>query len=312
MDAARAVTLSTSDVDGPDAAAYWRDLVCETFVEVAVRPLDEHGFAGVVTHRDVAGIGFASIASHGQRVDRTRGFVARSREHHLLANIQVRGQGLLAQDDRSAVLTPGSLVFVDSARPYTMQFDGEFAQLVVRFPVAMLSRRSLRDATSTALDGPARLVTDFLLGLEKLDPAAVSELVPHTLGLVDTALGWASQRAVGEQPQLAITRERVHRFVREHASDPDLDAAAVATGCRISRRTLFRALADDEPLTQLLRRIRVERAQQLLRADPRRPIAVVAQQAGFAGPAQLHRAFRRLTGGTPGDHRRRSATFDTN
>jgi transcriptional regulator GlxA family with amidase domain len=193
-----------------------------------------------------------------------------------------------------------------------MQFDGEFAQLVVRFPVDMLPRRTLRDATSTPLAGPARLVTDFLLGLEKLDPAAASELVPHALGLLDTALGWAARRAVGEQSQLAITRERVHRFVREHASDTELGAAAVAAGCRISRRTLFRALADDEPLTALLRRIRVERAQQLLRSNPRLPIAAVAGQCGFAGAAQLHRAFQRVTGGTPGDHRRRSATFDTN
>jgi transcriptional regulator GlxA family with amidase domain len=104
----------------------------------------------------------------------------------------------------------------------------------------------------------------------------------------------------------------VHRFVRENACDPDLDAASVAAGCRISKRTLFRALADDEPFTSLMRRLRVERAQQTLRSNPRLPLAAVAQQCGFAGAAQLHRAFQRVTGGTPGDHRRRSATFDTN
>ncbi|WP_273940672.1 cupin domain-containing protein [Kutzneria chonburiensis] len=185
------VTLSTSDVDGRDAAAYWRDVVCSAFVEVAVRPTEEDGFAGVVRHRDVAGIGFARLSSCGQRVDRTRGYVARSNEHHLLANIQISGQGLLAQDGRGAVLTPGVLAFVDSARPYTMHFGGEFAQLVVRIPVSMLPRRTLRDATSTALDGPARLVTDFLLGMENL---GADELVPHALGLVDTALGWAAGR----------------------------------------------------------------------------------------------------------------------
>lgn len=310
MDASTTVMLSTSDVDGRDAAAYWRDLVCSAFVEVAVRPAEEDGFAGVVTHRDVAGIGFVRLASQGQQVDRTKGCVARSTEHHLLANIQIRGQGFLAQDGRSAVLTPGSLAFVDSARPYTMHFGDEFAQLVVRFPVSMLSRRTLKDATSTALDGPARLVTDFLLGLENLDPAAAPELVPHTLGLVDTALGWAAGRTVGEQS--AVTRERVHRFVRENAGNPELDADAVAAGCRVSRRTLFRALSDDEPLTSLLRRIRVERAQQMLRSNPRLPITAVAQQCGFAGAAQLHRAFQRVTGGTPGDHRRRAATFSTN
>jgi AraC-like DNA-binding protein len=206
---------------------------------------------------------------------------------------------MLAQNGRSAVLAPGTLAVVDSARPYIMHFDGEFAQLVVRVPVSMLPRRTLRDTTSTALDGPARLVRDFLLGLENLDPAAASELMPHTLGLIDTALGWAAGRTTDSPP--AITRERVRRFVRDNAGNLDLDADAVAAGCGISRRTLFRALADDEPLTSLLRRIRVERAQQLLLSNPRLPVAVVAQQCGFAGPAQLHRAFQRVTGGTPSD-----------
>lgn len=298
---ADAVTLSTSDVDEVDAAAYWRDLICATFVEVAVRPAG--GVNGIVRHKDVAGIGFARLSSNAQRVDRTRGFVARSQEHHLLVNIQLRGRGLLAQDGRSAVLEPGSLVFVDSARPYTMQFDDEFEQLVVRFPMELVPRRRLHEATSVLLpaNGPGRLVTDFLLGLAGQDPLTVSELVPHTVGLLDTALGWAAGRTAGSEP--AITRERVHRFVREHGCNEDLDADMVAAGCRISRRTLFRALADDEPFTALVRRIRVERAQQVLRSNPTLPLAAVAQQCGFNGAAQLHRAFQRVLGTTPGEYR---------
>jgi AraC-like DNA-binding protein len=300
---ANAITLSTSDVDDVDAAAYWRDLICATFVEVAVRPAGGDGVNGVVRHKDVAGVGFTRVSSNAQLVDRTRGFVARSQQHHLLVNIQLQGNGLLAQDGRSAVLEPGSLVFVNSARPYMMRFDGDFEQLVVRFPMDLAPRRNLREATSVPLpaSGPGRLVTDFLLGLDGEDPAVVQQLVPHAVGLLDTALGWAARHTAGSP--LAITRECVHRFVREHGCDQDLDADAVAAGCRISRRTMFRALADDEPFTALVRRVRVGRAQQVLRSNPMLPLAAVAQQCGFTGAAQLHRAFQRVLGATPGEYR---------
>jgi AraC-like DNA-binding protein len=299
------VTLSTSDVDSEDATAYWRDLICATFVEVAVRPTGDSGFVGRVTHTAVADLGFARLASRSQRVERTRGFVARSQEHHLLANIQLRGRGVLVQEDRHAVLEPGSLTFVDSARPYKLEFADDFAQLVVRVPVSLLPRRTFTDATAQPLSatGPGRLVADFLLKVDKLEPAAAQELMPHTLGLVDTALGWAAGRSAGEHAQAAAIRERVHQFVRRHADDSGLCADTVAAGCRISKRTLFRALADDEPFTELVRRARVERTQQMLLAHPRRTLASIAQACGFHGPAQLHRAFQRVTGSTPGMYR---------
>ena len=298
-------TLSTGDVAGADAAAYWRDLICATFVEVAVRPADDTGFTGLLTQTEIGGLAFARLSAHPQRVDRTRAFIARSQDHHLLVNIQLHGHGLLTQDDRGALLEPGSLTFVDSARPYTMNFTDEFAQLVVRVPVDLLPRRTITDATAVALtaQGSGTLIADFLLGLDRTDPATARDLVPHTLGLLDAALGWAAGRTTSERTEQTLTRQRVHRFVREHAADPDLDADRVAAGCRISRRSLFRALADDEPFTELLRRTRVQQAQQLLLARPHRTVAAIATLCGFHGPAQLHRAFARVTGSTPAAYR---------
>lgn len=293
-------------MDGADAVGYWRDLVCAMFVEVAVRPTGDAGFTGLVTQTDIGGLAFARLSSRAQRVDRTPRFIARSQDHHLLANIQLQGSGLLAQEGRDALLEPGSLTFVDSARPYHMEFTGEFDQLVVRVPIDLLPRRRIADATAIQLTGAARLVTEFLLGLDRSDPALARELVPHALGLVDTALGWAAGRSTGDGSELALARERVRRFVRGRAFDPELDADQVAAACRVSRRTLFRALADDEPFTALVRRVRVERAQQLLLAHPHRTVAAIAHESGFAGPAQLHRAFQRITGTTPAAYREAS------
>ncbi|MEV7990619.1 helix-turn-helix domain-containing protein [Streptomyces sp. NPDC086077] len=40
-----------------------------------------------------------------------------------------------------------------------------------------------------------------------------------------------------------------------------------------------------------------------MRTAPQRPLHLVAQQSGFGSAAQLHRAFRTVTGTTPGVYR---------
>jgi AraC-like DNA-binding protein len=84
-------------------------------------------------------------------------------------------------------------------------------------------------------------------------------LAPHAAGLVTSALGFAAGKArLMEQPNAELTRERVHRFIRQHAADPALDAGTVAASCGISRRTLFRALSGTgaATLTSLVREMR--------------------------------------------------------
>jgi len=302
---------SSADVEASDAFAYWADVVCATFVGVAVRPAPDGVFEGRIETSVLDGIGFAALTAGPQQVARTRRLIARDDEDVVLANIQLHGRARLEQNGQVAVLVPGAMAFVDSARPYALDFADGFSQLVVKVPRARLPHRSLSGATAVELGaaGPGRLVADFLVGLNRLqgeDPGAATALLPHAVDLLDTAVAWAAGAALPQTSAAALTRERVHRFVRRHASDPGLDAAAVAAGCGVSRRTMYRALAEDgESLTELIRRARVSHAQRLVRAHPERPLAAVARACGFGGEAQLYRAFRAVTGMTPGAYRSR-------
>ncbi|MEO3869249.1 helix-turn-helix domain-containing protein [Nonomuraea sp. B12E4] len=300
---------STEDVAAGDAFAYWSDVICDTLVHVAARATGKEPFRGWIEHTVLDGIGWSTLSSGPQQVTRTRRMIARDQEEFLLVNIQTAGQAVIRQDERAATLAPRSMTFLDSTRPYTLEFGDPFSQVVVQVPRSLLSGRSLDDVTALTLGphGPARLVADFLVGLEQQqreDPVAAAALLPHAVGLLESILGLAARESTPHPSATALARERVHRFVQRHVHDPGLDAAAVAAGCGMSRRTLFRALAaDGEPLTTLIRRLRVAQAQQLLRARPALPIAAVALNCGFAGTAQLHRAFRSLTGTTPGAYR---------
>jgi AraC-like DNA-binding protein len=302
--------MSTDAVAPEDAFGYWSDLICAEFVQLEARPLDSRRFAGSIEHDSLDDLCFSVVSSRGQRVDRTRRLIAASREEVVLVSIQLAGTGSVRQAGRTARQSGGTLTCYDSTAPYTLEFDAPFRQLIVQVPRAMLPVGALRGATAVGLEphGPGGLVAEFLLGLHRLrrtDPAAAAALVPHAVGLVDGALRLAEgsgswSAAAGS----AYLRERVHRFVAEHAGEPDLDVNRAATACGISRRTLFRVLAEGgEGFTELLRRHRVRRAKELLRAHPGRVLSAVARESGFGGQAQLHRAFRAVTGTTPGSYR---------
>jgi AraC-like DNA-binding protein len=300
---------STADVGAEDANDYWTDVVCDALVQVHARPVARTGFAGRIEHAVVDGVGFSLVTSGAQQVDRTRSLIARGQEGCALVNIQTEGQGHVAQDGRATTLPAGAMTLVDSSRPYSLRFAGAFSQLIVQVPLRMLPRGALARASAVDLGshGPGRLIADFLVGLERQhrrDPQAAASLVPHAIGLIDCAVGWAVGAEPGAKSSTALSRERIHHFIKSHAHDADLSADAVAAACGLSRRTMFRALsAAGESFTSLLRQARVARVQQLLRAMPNRPLAMVSHECGFAGVSQMHRAFRAVSGTTPAAYR---------
>ncbi|WP_166659735.1 helix-turn-helix domain-containing protein [Actinomycetospora succinea] len=300
-----AAEWSTTAVDQDHAFDYWRDLICDAFVQLSARPVLPGPFAGSIAHRALDEVELSTVTADAQRVDRTRSLIARSHEDYLLASIQLEGFGEIRQDGRVAGLRAGSMAFYDSTRPYTLAFGAHFRQLVVQVPRTALPAARVRDATAVVLDGPGpgRLVTDFFVGLarEAEDGHPAPGLVPHAVGLFEYALGLAGASRAGTD---AAVRQNVHDAIARAAGEPGVSADDIAAACHISRRTLFRVLAGEgRTLRDLLRHERVRRAKAVLRAEPHLPVAVVAARCGFGGEAQLHRAFREVTGVSPGAFR---------
>lgn len=299
--------VSTADV------GRWGEFVGHSLVSVATRSLSEQSFSGRMAHSALDGIGLSTFESGAQEVVRTPSLIARDGRSLLLINVQIAGQSRAHQDGRSAALSAGDLIVLDSTRPYSLEFDAPFAQVVVQVPRLMLGSRSPLASTAAVFgdDGPGRVVADFIVGTARQQlthPVAAAALLPHLVGLVGSLLDWAAYD--GRRPSTNTTiRQQIHRFVRQHAHDPSLDAERIAAAFSVSRRSLYRALAaDGESLSTLIRRLRVEKAQHLLRDRPDLPLAAVAAHSGFGGPAQLHRAFRESVGMTPALYR--SAAFE--
>ncbi|MCR6484974.1 helix-turn-helix domain-containing protein [Amycolatopsis sp. OK19-0408] len=301
--------LATTTVPAREAFAYWRELISATFVPLTAERVADRGFRGRIRHAPVGDLELSTVLADGQHVRRTPSLIGRSADEYLLASIQLRGRGRVEQDGRVALLAGGDMAFYDSTRPYTLHFDGPFQQLVVQVPKARLPVRDTRELTARALAGagPAAPVPAFLTSLARTVGPGGDEallLVPHALGLLTAAAALAGRAAPAEDAATALARERVERYLREHADDPRLDAERVAAACAMSRRTLYRVLGEDGVAARL-RRIRLERARAMLVAAPHRPIAAVAAACGFESDSGFHRAFRAAAGCTPGEYRRR-------
>jgi AraC family transcriptional regulator len=101
-----------------------------------------------------------------------------------------------------------------------------------------------------------------------------------------------------------VLRRAIERLRSDR--DTDVSLAALASDAGLSRFHFCRAFKESTGLSPhaWLRQHRLEQAMNMLR-DTETSIAIVAAELGYASQTAFAAAFRRLTGETPSDWRRR-------
>ncbi|WAJ43698.1 helix-turn-helix domain-containing protein [Mycobacterium sp. Aquia_216] len=306
---------STAAVRQDEAVDYWREVVCDIYVRLSTTPHSKQTFSGEVIHGRYPDFDLSVIRASGERVSRSRSLIARSREdeEYLYGTFQAVGRGVLEQAGHTAVLTPGSMVFYETSQPFSLTFDGPWEQVIVHLPVeqayAMAGLRRSDELLAVALDsegaaGAANAFFGSLAARQTTDPHGAALLARHATGLITSLLGLAAMRHTPTDLPDFVRREQVMSFLRTHMGDPRLDVDAIAHGCLLSRRTVYRLFEGSEhSVMGRLRQLRVETAMLMLRNQPDRPVSAVGQACGFATDAQFYRAFRQLTAMTPATYR---------
>jgi AraC-like DNA-binding protein len=278
----------------------YREAVDETFVPLSAARLGTSPFHADLDPRGGFDLQITRVRASAQLIRRTPALIDDAEHGYAMATIQLAGRSSIAQDGRAATLSPGDLVLADSTRPFDITCDDDFDQIVVQVPRARIDGRTLRRGTAVPVGGggPAAAIVAFFRALAGHDPAT---LASQALSLFDAALNLAAGTG---RPSAVADRERVLDYLRHAFRDPCLDAESVAHACLLSRRQLFRLFADEpSSLADELRRIRVGEVRRLIDARPERTIAHIAPSCGFASETQLRRAFRSVTGTTPGAYR---------
>ncbi|WP_169789774.1 helix-turn-helix domain-containing protein [Actinoplanes subtropicus] len=310
-----AVRWSTSEVRPGERFDAWTGIISETFVPLTATPLgDLAEFTGRVENHRYGALQVTTVSAASQRVRRTRSLIGRTAGEYLIASIPLSGSGVVEQDGRAAVLEPSSIVFYDSTRPYTLTFERAFEQVSVHLPMEALRERGVPlDAlrTRTACDlgsgGPGSVASSYFASLARLqrhDPLAAAALSVHGEGLVASVLALAARPSAPVPDDHELAFARLQAYLANTYVDPDLDSGRAAAACHVSRRQLFRILAEHgTTFTDELRRLRVENARRMLVTDARRTVSSIATACGFALPSHFYRTFKAATGMTPAEYR---------
>ena len=292
---------------------YWREVVCETFVELDPRPLHQRRFFGEVEASRVGDFGIARISASAQKVVRSSREISRASSPCYFLNIQLQGSSLTAQGGRESVLVPGDMVLLDATRPFEMTFNGQFSQMSLTISDDVIGQLS-----APAQDDLAGLFINRNLPEARLLKGYGSLMRDQAHAEDDLFAGLMSQQMAGIFHQV-INRHRgltlkpadhwnqkllttIKAGVRRDLGNVAHTPARTADKVGVSVRLLHQAFArNGETFGRWLLAERLEAARGVL-ADSHnahQSIAEVAYALGFADQSHFGRAFKTRFRQTP-------------
>ncbi|MEP7055633.1 MAG: helix-turn-helix domain-containing protein [Actinomycetota bacterium] len=309
--------LSTEQVEPRERLAYWREVICHTFIKLDVTQTQAGMFRGAVRTDQVGAVQVTRIRTDPMVAARSRRHLRAAEEERCLVALQLSGRTVGRQDGRDVVLEPGDLALFDSTRPYFVDFQGRaFDHLVLQFPRSVLADRAIDPSRATARRISAgsvfgRLVSPFLINVARVAAQTSLDtgerLGAMSLDLLAAALADASGTSYSAVPQSGDELlQRIKLYLHMHLSDPHLAPPAVAAAHNVSLRQLHRLFARDG--TTFGRWLREERLRYCF-DDLRAPqlahcsVASVGARWGMPDAPGLSRAFRSRYGVSPSQHR---------
>jgi AraC-like DNA-binding protein len=300
--------LSTHDVCEQEGFNYWRDLICDVFVQLEANPVGTRPFHGAIDNNRLAFMQVSDVISCGQRVVRSRRQIAKSTEDYFLVNFQLYGESKIEQDGRTAYLQPGDWALYDSTRPYELAFVDEFSQLVLQMPRQNLRARLAIPEAVTAIaisgrSGLGRVTYDFARSMRReidnIAPRQSNDLANTMADLLGACLGELRFNRPGKPYNHTVKVLEIKSFIRERLADPHLSIEMIARVFNLSPRYLHLLFQQEETtLTQFIRHLRLEKCKQDL-LDPlqqHRTIIDIAFSWGFNDAAHFSHVFKKQFG----------------
>ena len=293
----------------------FRAAVSDSFVPLQVSDQGPAPFRGMIRSAAVDEVHVNDVRATRHVVERTPELIARGDRSYFKVSLMLAGTGLLIQDDREAVLTPGDLAVYDTDRPYSLVFDEDFRTMVVMFPKHLLSLPPEMVGQLTAVrisgqEGLGGMVVPYLrqlaANLDQLAGSTGARLAHSALDLVSTVftreLGLDEAAA---DPHRALM-QRIRGHIDRNLASTDLGPASIAAAHFISTRHLHGLF--QEQGTTVSTWIRTRRLEQCRRdlLDPMladRPVAAIAARWGFVDAAHFSRAFKTAYGVSPSEYR---------
>lgn len=289
--------------------------VSRSFVPLAVSTRHPERFAGRITSASGSDFQLTEVTATEHVVERTPELIVSAQRDHYKIGLMLAGNGLLIQDGREALLSPGTLAIYDTSRPYTLEFGGPFRTMVVMVDKCSLQLPETAVGQLTAVGmgsgaGAAGLVVPFLgqlaANLSRLSPVAASRLSRNAVDLITTMLAdEVMTRSVPIDARTAML-QRIMEFIDGNLSSPELVPRAIAAAHFISVRHLHNLFHDNgTTVSRWIKDRRLERCRHDLLdvAQAGLSVATIAGRWGFFDATHFSRDFKEKFGAPPSECR---------
>ncbi|WP_305983880.1 helix-turn-helix domain-containing protein [Roseibium sp. MMSF_3544] len=311
--------LSTQSVRQEDSFAFWREAVCESYVQLECDSEKPENFKGEILLNRLPSISTSFVTGSQQFVKRRRKDVGRANDESFLISLQLEKAGTISQQGREAHLRPGDFALYSSVDRYSLDLPDGFRQLVVQIPRDMLLARIPQADQLTAISVPGDSpfgaivhdsVTRLISVVDQSGDTLKYSLQDTVVDLFVTGLASLKEmRFELSQPERQLLL-RADAAIRANFHDPDFDRAALASTLGVSVRRLSEVFrADQRSISAAIRDMRLGRIADDLRdtRNARQSIGEIAFRWGIANQQSLVRGFQARYGESPRSFRTRHA-----
>jgi AraC-like DNA-binding protein len=297
---------STTEVEQPEALAYWVDTVCDQFLELEIdTPVRDHFHASL----DQIDLGPATanfLEADTQQVRRTRAKIARMHTPMFMLMQLRAGQVRFHQLGHEVRVGPGECVFIDCTEPYEVECPHPTRAVALRLPADWLRRWIAQPERHAAqlFNGGGWSAT-LCAAVASLDINSRDNLALPAGEIAET-IATLLKLAIGPDPEASLQRptlfNQLLRTLRNRLHEADLSPMAVAAEHGICTRSVHYVFARARTtFVERLMELRLGRAREML-SDIQLfdlPVAEVAVRCGFSDPSHFARRFRRRFGQSP-------------
>ena len=237
-----------------------------------------------------------------------------SSANYFLFSAVMSGGAISSAGKHELPMRPGNrLYLIDGRRPLRTRGSADLSHVYLVLPREPAIEAITRDPLSgphavLGVESRGLLAIAFaqlqalLHHLKDLSEPAVAEVIRSAAGLV--TFGLKQQFGGTSDVDRPVAYEMVYlsarRMMETYSGNPQLTASSIAIAIGCSRAHLYRAFATQGlTVADVLREIRLKKAQSLLQDRRPRSLGQIAAQSGFADQSSFSRAFRAAFGITP-------------
>lgn len=306
----------TTDCPGPRKTAYWNDIYTDRFAHVTFSPIHSD-FAAELRMSSLGPLGMADIRTSSADVERTASHINASKARLFSFLLLAEGSATFSHYGHEERLEAGDFTLCDNAAPHRIHFEADSRLMLLRVSPEIL-RSHLpcpEQVCGLQLPGDQGLTPTVSLMAQSiwrqlesgLDDTYRDRIADHLLAAVSTAYLMSLGHRMTNSTVVGLRKARARRFIESNLTDPDLSAASIAEGLRISTRYLRMLFAeDDENVSAYILRRRLEQCASEIASSGWRHLTIteLAFRWGFNSSAYFARAFRQRFGMTASEYRR--------